>query len=60
MLKAYAVTFVTTCNSIVTSVTRVWSEMKFPHIIVTNVTGCYKCYSTGLQIGQKIGINKVT
>jgi hypothetical protein len=28
-----------------------WNEIFTPN--VTNVTGCYKCYSTGLQIRQK-------
>jgi hypothetical protein len=40
------------CNIVVTStvtnVTRVENEMKILHILVTNVTGCYKCYSVSL------------
>jgi hypothetical protein len=41
------------CYSIVTNVTRIWSEMKISQIIVTNATGCYKCYRTSLENDQK-------
>jgi hypothetical protein len=38
---------------LVTNVTKVGNEMKISQIIVTNVTGCNKCYSTRLKNGQK-------
>jgi hypothetical protein len=47
------------CYSIVTNVTRVENEMKISQIIVTHVTGCYKCYSTSLENGQKSELIKL-